>query len=322
MIAHFAHVMLCGRVWVCPVCGPKIRQKRATELDLACARWIEGHGVASLLLLTLTLPHDFGEPLGDLLKTVRDSFTSLVSGRAWQSDKQRFGLAHWVRAHDITVGKNGWHPHLHIVLFARAPLSANQCTALEDSLYSRWVRVVTNRGFRPPSRQYGIQLEQARSRADAARYVCQVVAGEDDRAIPVAMEVARGDLKTSLYAGQRTPWQVLADFASTGDCADLSLWREWENATERVQAIRWSCGLRNEIALGEEATDDEVVQAVVGGEVVYTFAMPEWRLLCRTRGARAKALQRGEEGGEIGVHCFMQELVKASEPNSSDTNAA
>jgi hypothetical protein len=78
------------------------------------------------MLLTLTLPHDFGQPLTELLDTVRQSFSILVSGRRWQEDKTRFGLMHWVRAHDVTVGPNGWHPHLHIVLLGSRRLSSRE----------------------------------------------------------------------------------------------------------------------------------------------------------------------------------------------------
>jgi hypothetical protein len=264
MVAHFAHVMLCGRVWPCPVCGPKIRNQRAADLDAACASWIEAHGVGSVMLLTLTMPHDFGEPIKALIGRIAEAFTALFSARAWKDDKQEFRLAHWVKAHDITHGVNGWHPHLHVVLFAEEPLTPGQLAALEQRLYARWVRVTTNRGSRPPSRRHGIQLEQARGREDTARYVCQVVTGDADRPVPVAMEVTRGDLKTSSHLGHRTPWQVLADFAETGDCRDLALWHEFEEATTGVQAIRWSNGLRAAVGLGAEETDEEVVQAVVG----------------------------------------------------------
>jgi hypothetical protein len=308
MVAHFCHVMMCGRVWLCPVCGPKIRQKRATDLDLACSRWMERYGVGSVMLLTLTMPHDFGDDLGPLLKTIGASFTGLVAGRAWQDDKREFGLAHWVRAHDVTVGKNGWHPHLHIVLFCRAPLNPGQLALLEDRLYWRWVRLITGGGHRQPSREHGIRLEQARNREDAARYVCQVVTGDDDRSFPVALEVARGDLKSSTHLGHRTPWQVLADFTDSGDLSDLALWHVWERATDRVQAIRWSAGLRAEVALGKEESDEEVVEAVVGGEAVYTFSMEQWRLLCRTRGARAAVLAQAEQGGTIAVKRYLATL--------------
>lgn len=312
MVAHFAHVMLCGLIWVCPVCGPKIRQQRAVDLDTACTRWMEEYGTGSVMLLTLTVPHDFGEPLGDLLKMVREAFTSLIAGRAWQDDKQEFGLLHWVRAHDVTVGKNGWHPHLHIVLLSNSALSPGQLDAVVDRLYRRWERVITNHGSRRPSRLHGIRLEQARSREEAARYVCQAVTGKEERPFPVALEVARGDLKTSSHAGHRTPWQVLGGIAKQADFADLQLWREWEKATQRVQAIRWSNGLRKAVGLGKEESDKEIVEAVIDGEVVYTFTELEWRVLCRKRGGRAEVLRLAETGGGIAVSRYMQELKAAS----------
>lgn len=70
--------------------------------------------------------------------------------------------------------------------------------------------------------------------------------------------------------------------------------------------------MRAEVALGEEATDEEVVEAVVGGEVVYTFTMEEWWELCKTRGARSKVLRLAEEEGELAVRRFMGELMTVS----------
>jgi hypothetical protein len=76
-VAHFARVQLCGRVWVCPVCGPRIRQTRAQDLDMACARWLDRHGTGSVMLLTLTVPHDYGESLKRVVDRVRSAFGAL-----------------------------------------------------------------------------------------------------------------------------------------------------------------------------------------------------------------------------------------------------
>ena len=308
MVAHFANLALCGRVWLCPVCGPKIRDRRAHELDLACASWIRTYGVGSVMLLTLTMPHDFGQPLDQLFGTVRAAFTSLVSGRAWGVNKGRFDLAHWVRAYDVTIGPNGWHPHLHVVVLGRRGLSAHELTDLEGDLFARWRNTITAKGFRAPSREHGIRLEQARTKGDLSRYVCQVIVGSDESSLPVALEVARGDLKVSRKSGHRTPWQVLGDFAETGDATDLSIWREWEQASSWVHAIRWSNGLRHEAGLGEEQTDEEVVAVEVGGEVVYVFAMTDWAILCRIRGGRGEVLRVAEESGGGGVVQFIEEV--------------
>ena len=176
----------------------------------------------------------------------------------------------------------------------------------------RWVHIVTGHRSLSPTPLKAFDRRKHAVQDAAARYFCQVVTGKEDRPFPVALEVTRGDLKTSSHAGQRTPWQVLGDIAKLGDCADLRLWHEWEQATQRVQAIRWSNGLRKAVGLGKEESDEEIVEAVVGGEVVYTFTELEWRALCRKRGARARVLRLAEAGGEIAVRRFMQELKAAS----------
>ena len=54
------------------------------------------------MLLTLMLPHDAGDSLRSVLSTVKAAFAALVAGKGWQTDKARFGLAHYIRAHDCT----------------------------------------------------------------------------------------------------------------------------------------------------------------------------------------------------------------------------
>ena len=99
-------------------------------------------------------------------------------------------------------------------------------------------------------------MEQARKEADISRYVGQVVAGENgERQIPVALELVRGDLKMSHHTGHRTPWQILAAFAESGDCDALARCQEWERETKGVEAIRWRKGLREWVG-GEERNGD------------------------------------------------------------------
>ena len=148
------------------------------EVDTAATTWIERYGTGSVSFLTLTMPHDHGEKLADLLQTIRVSFAAIVSGEAWQTDKERYGLRFYIVAYDATVGVHGWHPHLHIMLFGDRALDNGEVRELGDRLYSRWVRAVTNRGHRAPTRANGLQFERAHRRGDLARYVCQIIAGD------------------------------------------------------------------------------------------------------------------------------------------------
>ncbi len=315
-IAHYSGLQTCGAIWTCPVCSPKIRQLRAVDADAACVTWLEQHGPGSLLLLTLTLPHDAGERLSDVLASTRGAFSTLVSGRAWQQDKKTFGLRYYIRAHDVTVGPNGWHPHLHLLFFVDGALSDAALAQLRDRLHKRWAGAVSSLDRRAPTYQHGVVLEAARSRADAARYVCQVVTGENEHAQPVAYELARGDLKTSRHAGHRTPWQVLQDYAANHLERDRALWQEYEKATRRVNAIRWAVGLRAAVGLtADDQTDEQLAMQEVGGEVLYTFAPNQWRALRDVAGffdrtARAELLEAAEVDGLAGVEWYLAQLLQ------------
>lgn len=315
-IAHYSGLQACGSIWTCPVCAPKIRQQRAIEADAACVEWLTHHGVGSLLLLTLTLPHDAGEALAEILASTRRAFSALVSGRAWQVDKRAFGLRYYIRAHDVTVGPNGWHPHLHLLFFLDTALTSDALGQLRHRLFERWAHAVASLDRRAPTREHGVRLEAASSRADAARYVCQVVLGEAENATPVAYELARGDLKISQHPGHRTPWQVLHDYGESFHEPDRRLWLEYERATRRVNAIRWANGLRAAVGLtGDAATDEQVVLEEVADDVVYTFPPDQWRALRDLvgffeRSARAELLDACELGGLPAVTRYLDELSR------------
>ena len=305
--AHFSGLMLCGSVWSCPVCSAKIRHERAQELEHALGRWMELHPQGSVLLLTLTIPHDRGEALEPLMDTIKHAWRRVMSGGAWSRDKASAGIQHYVRAWDATHGGNGWHPHLHAVLFLDREPSPDELERLESRLHERWARACTEREHREPSREHGTKLELARSPADLARYVAKV-AGEDGRLSGTALEVARGDLKQG-KAGGRTPWEILESFTRTGDCDDLSLWREWEQSTLGRQWMRWSAGLKDLFQLADR-NDQEITEEEQGGEVVYRFQVEEWLAVCGERGGQARILELAESGGTAAVASYVDTLLR------------
>ena len=287
---------------------------RAGDVDQAASTWLTRKGEGSVLLLTLTLPHDAGERLDLVLGAVRRAFSALVAGRAWQEDKAAFHLEHYIRAHDLTVGPKGWHPHLHILLFAGQPLDQDQVAALRARLFTRWGAAVVELDRRAPSWEYGVSLEAARSRKDVTRYVCQVVTDADGQDGPdVAMEVARGDLKSSRHYGHRSPWQVLEDYGVTHTDRDRQLWQEYEKATRGVKAIRWSNGLRAAVELGAELTDEQIVMEEIGGQVLHEFTPAGWRAVRDAPGlwsssAAAELLEVAELEGAAGIRVYLEAL--------------
>jgi hypothetical protein len=317
----------CGLVHLCAVDGPKIRHHKSLEIDQGAQAWIREHGVGSVMLLTLTLPHEYGDRLVQVLTMLRRSLTALFSGKAWTMDGARFGVRGRITAHDLTHGANGFHPHLHLLLFLDQALSDDDLAQLARRLSKRWGAGVVRNGGARPSREHGVRLERARNRQDVTRYIAQVVAGNDDdtKAVPVALEVARGDLKTSRKHGQRTLWQVLDDLRVISEkldpsdadkkliARDRAIWREYETAIKGVPCIRWSRGLRALCGLGvQEATDAEIVAQEVGGVTLYRFPDNEsWRAVRATRGVPVALLRVAELDGKSAVEKLVRETVLA-----------
>jgi hypothetical protein len=328
--ARLRGVRLCDLIWTCPVCGPRIRQERAVDLDHACRSWLQDYatpagelGYGAVLFLTLTVPHDYGESLQSVLGDVRAAWAQVLSGRGRQRDKSRFGFQHYVRSHDVTVGRNGWHPHVHAVLFCSRRLSGAEVIQWRGELLTRWRRALAARGRKAPSDAHGIALEVVKSLKDLPAYVLQVAGDGTERRKRVALEVARGDLKTSQHKGQRTPWEVLGDYRARPNARDLGLWQEWERGTRGVHAIQWSRGLRAAVGLlPANAQPAEPDPPKPGEETLYRWAGGSWpEQIAHRDGRIAAVVTAGERGGELAVYRLLDAYRKTSSPAGAAAEA-
>jgi len=257
-----------------------------------------------ILFLTLTAPHDFGQDCAELMDTISGAYSSVFSGRPYRRDREAHGIAHSIRTWDATHGANGWHPHIHAILFVTRETNTVELEELENSFYARWARALEARGSRTPSRAHGIKLEKVRSADEIAGYVMKI----EDSSSRVAMELTRGDLKTGWAGGGgKTPLEVLATFRNTGDFDELELWHEWEKATKGRQFSRWSSGAKEAMGL-DELDDQELADAEVGGELLYELSSVEWHVLTGTPGAMAKALRITETHGLVGLKNFLNRI--------------
>ncbi len=303
--AYWSGIMACGAIWSCPVCSAKIRHQRALEANEAMKNWVSQRKLCrrSVVFLTLTMPHDSTDDLPCLIGTIKHAFRKLFNGRPWRRDRERFRIRAWVRVWDITHGKNGWHPHLHIALFVEGNPTPEELTALEDEWYRRWAEAVVEKGFRAPSREHGIHLEKARDTEQVSAYLMKIEGEESG--VPLAQELTRGDLKTGKG---RTPFGILQDFIDTGDLQDLALFKAYERATKGQHFSRWSKGAKELLGI-QDLSDQELVEKEVGGTLVYTPTPDEFHAVVRTPGGLAKALRIAETEGKEAVQAYLAGLV-------------
>ncbi len=287
-VAHLRGLQSCGSIWACPVCAAKIREKRAGEISRAALAHMAAGG--SIYMVTLTARHRVGQRLDPLLSVVMGGFKRLISGRAWIKEREALGVVGTIRSTEVTYGGNGWHPHLHVLVFCDGtPDPVALARAIE-----RWGRVwgawTAKHGY-DASQARGVRWEPVASGAEAAEYVAKLQDGKH-----VGREVARGDLKAGRL-GSLVPFELLDYFRFTGDLDALDVWHEYENATFGRRAMSWSRGLRARLLPDEEElTDQEAAEQEVGGVDVCVLPREAWDAVVE-HGLEVDVLEAAEQGG-------------------------
>ncbi|MFC8511367.1 hypothetical protein ACFU3J_27750 [Streptomyces sp. NPDC057411] len=239
--------------------------------------------------------------------------------------RDRHGIAGTTRTVEITDGKNGWHSHIHALLWTDEAATRAAADELEQELFERWVKRCKAVGLPKPARgQNGkggaVRVDPAdRSKAGAqtlARYLAKVQeAQEDDTVVSrdLASEMTRGDLKSARGSKGRVPFQIAQD-AAGGDRRSLLRWREYERATKGRRCLTWSHGLEKMLddMLGidpDDRTDEELANAeeetAAQAQDVYVAMGAYSQKVARRPGGRADIRLAGPAGGLPGVTALL-----------------
>lgn len=278
--ARMGDVVTCGHGWTCPVCGAKIAERRRAELALGIERHVDAGG--GVYLLSLTIPHTVSDKLAELLELLTDARQRWRNAKKVKAILGTDGSASSVgsiTALEVTVGWNGWHPHVHMLaLTSRRGLAelppVPDCDDLAgaaiDTLKAEWARVLLKVG--------AIQREQI---ADVVRYGLNVRGGEQaaeyiakygESSWSLSREVASLHAKIGIrgtQAGFRhfTPFQLLEVARAEGDHANQArgMFREFAAAFEGRRMLVWSPGLKGRLELVD--VSDEDIAAELGEPV-------------------------------------------------------
>lgn len=270
---HVSGVKRCASPWACPVCAPTIRQRRARELtELVDRAQSEGH---VCVLVTYTLPHHAGEPLDQLMQELAASWKAIWSGRAAVAFREMWGVVGQVRSIEITYGENGWHPHVHQVIFLDRRFAdvGALLTNLWIALHQRWTESVLRACGRRPNTRNGVDVELVHDAQAVGDYVT------DAGGWSIGAELALHPVKVPRASSSVSPFGLLGAAAMWGDAKAARLWWEYERATAGRHAIQASPGLyaRYEV----ESADDEDAAAPAVDDVLVTVEVDpmSWVLL-------------------------------------------
>lgn len=310
--AGFSGVATCGSVWACPVCSAKIAARRQQEIQAAITAWTGNGG--RVALVTQTMRHRKGQRLKTLWDAYAAAWTASTSGAAWKADQFVYGsefprevksgkragqiVLDWripsIRVVEVTEGVNGWHVHVHALLFLAASTTPADLETVAAGMFARWSRSLVSAGLDAPTRAHGTDarlLSTAGAAESLGEYFTKTVYGETAEA--ASFEAARGDLKDAKN-GNRTPFGILRGLvlARSGEVDpttldvehDEALWGEWERASKGRRQIAWSPGLRALLLPDvEDLTDEEIADEDQGGDDVAEIPTPVFRQIVRCR---------------------------------------
>lgn len=292
--ASYSGLQTCGLVWRCPACAARISEARRRQVNDALS-WAKGKGYG-IAMMTLTARHGAGDPLKELLAAMKRAKRRFHKHRRWRTIKPRIIAV--LTATEVTHGKNGWHPHFHILLI----FDGEEVRAELEALGDPWRASLRREGLDGAAAAFDCQDASA-----AGRYVGKWGAGE---------ELTLSGKKRANGKG-RTPLQLLeAHKAGSQEAGEL--WLEYVQAFHGRTQLH---GLKPLLRLAglEDVTDAEAAadEAQDGQdreeEPLTNIDYPTWRERGRSR--RTDILDAAEREGAPGVWAVLE---KPPEPPGSD----
>ena len=268
--AFYKGLAKCGLRWVCPLCTRAASEKARETLNDALAAARE-HGFVPVLI-TLTARHHAGMSLADFWDRLSTAEKQLKDVQGWRRMKALNGpMVGFAKAIEATHGRNGWHPHFHLLMVMRADSEAEAIEAVQW-IREAWLEQLEGVGLDGRSPAALRRAFDVQGAAEAGSYVTKWGAAE---------ELALSNAKTG-RSGGRTPWQLLRD-ARTAEVEQdrrraAALWWEFVQVFKGAHQVRLSPSLKALVADYREdhpPAEDEDRPEV---QPVFGFSDLEWEV--------------------------------------------
>ena len=295
--AIFSNVMKCSSVWSCPVCAAKISERRRIELQQALDNaTAKGLGYA---LGTFTLQHCQHEDCKTVLTGLNKSYQAFWGGKTGVALRKRFGIVGQIKALEVTLGKNGWHCHLHTIFVFRFPPSPSWIDELRPRFTERWQSVLARNG-RYAHADYGFHITSSdRLVADYVAKWGDGLSGVDIERVSKtwteAHELTKAIVKTSANKDSKTPNQLIAD-SFYGDKDAGVKWVEYVKAFTGSKQLKYSPGLKALLEI-KTLTDEEIAEEQDDmGVILAQLNRDQWALVVKQdiRGELQSAVATGD----------------------------
>jgi hypothetical protein len=318
----FKNLQTCDS-YSCPVCANKRAEQDRRKLSVAMAQ-AQAKGL-HVIMVTFTLSHLVCSTLSATRKGLAQSYDAVFSGGWYQNLKDEYGIKGKIKAWESNYGRNGWHPHIHMLMFLEYELSPEQIAGFKKFVSKRYMKALDRRGFHA-SFQHGVDVRTAES--DIADYIAKFGREPQNKTWGADSEIARIPAKKAALDGL-TPFQLLA--AADGDTDELrhlsvihegatddelksiaaALYVEYFKAMKRNPRIVWSDGLKEFLELDDALAELDKNAPDIHAADEWFYMIPvgdEWRKVTgrwNTPDLRGELLTVTRSGDKVLVHAWL-----------------
>lgn len=291
--ACYGNLQLCSSVWNCPVCAAKISEKRRSELKQGIARHRKNGG--HVYLLTLTNSHHYGDNLALLMSGQKKALKYLWSDRKPKEHFAELGKVGHITANEVTHGKNGWHPHMHILMFFDKAVDIKE---LQTFIAKYWQHCCKKAKLKQPSLEHGCDITDG---SFADRYVSKWGLEE---------EMTKGHIKKGREGGN-TPFDLLR-LSESGCEQSGRLFQQYAAAYKGKNQLNWSPNLKD--LLGVPKITDKQLAETEDAESIEEeeLALEIWRLVLiyKARGELLKVFELDKFDGGNRFDMLIEDLAQ------------
>jgi hypothetical protein len=286
--AHFGGLMVCGSVWVCPLCAAKISERRRVELEQAITHCIANGG--AVYFATYTVAHKRYDNLPELLQAFLKARKRAKQGRTAQEMKKKFGVLGTVSVREVTWSEtNGWHPHCHELVFFKQEIDAD---SYAEAMRDQWQKCAEYEDLN--MNEHGFQFDK--TYGAVADYVAKF--GREPLKAPwgASAELTKAHLKHGSGEEHLTPFGMLW-LISQGHEELKPIFLEYARWFKGKHQLVWSAGLRSLLLTDNvEKSDLDLAQepeeeVILLGQLDYH----QWSIVLRND-ARGKLLDIASSG--------------------------
>lgn len=334
----FGGLQLCGSPYACPVCSPKISEKRAAEIRKAVTDWNASGGIC--LFITLTFPHSSDDSLPSLVKRFKGALERFRKGAMFDKIKQEIGYFGLIRSLEITWGEaNGWHPHSHEIWFVKPNFldviknqsdfiltSSTSWPTLNDffleqfklRLFDRWRTAVVASGLSAPSFERGMDIKIAETEDELTKRLSEYLA---KTGVEESINHAWGvdDELTKMHSkrgkpGRYTPFDFLRhqynpELTKSQKYRFRCLFAEYVNSFKGVAKIFWSRGLKAHFSVSDLTDEQLADEQTEQSSLCYEVPPPIWVFVIGINDHRAQLLLKVKNEGVQAAKDYLSGLL-------------